>query len=136
MAAPVVQRAVVGTTGARAGRPGLGLGRPLAEFEFVQREVEVPPSPSATPTPTEPIEAVPSIPSIAAFSAFSAAPETGATAGAAGQAAQAGTAGQVAAPGREPEELLKKLYDPLVRRLKAELWLDRERRGALTDRWR
>jgi hypothetical protein len=38
--------------------------------------------------------------------------------------------------GAEPEELLKKLYDPLVRRLKADLWLDRERRGALTDRWR
>ncbi|MFJ6675396.1 hypothetical protein ACIQMJ_30195 [Actinosynnema sp. NPDC091369] len=38
--------------------------------------------------------------------------------------------------GIEPEELLKKLYDPLVRRLKADLWLDRERRGALTDRWR
>ncbi|TQM83935.1 hypothetical protein FHX81_6369 [Saccharothrix saharensis] len=38
--------------------------------------------------------------------------------------------------GPEPEELLKKLYDPLVRRLKADLWLDRERRGALTDRWR
>jgi hypothetical protein len=40
------------------------------------------------------------------------------------------------ASGLEPEELLKKLYDPLVRRLKADLWLDRERRGALTDRWR
>ncbi|MEJ2875116.1 MULTISPECIES: hypothetical protein [unclassified Saccharothrix] len=37
--------------------------------------------------------------------------------------------------GVEPEELLKKLYDPLLRRLKAELWLDRERRGLLTDRW-
>ncbi|QFZ22280.1 hypothetical protein [Saccharothrix syringae] len=36
----------------------------------------------------------------------------------------------------DPEALLNKLYDPLVRRLKAELWLDRERRGALTDRWR
>ncbi|MGM1061243.1 hypothetical protein [Saccharothrix sp. Mg75] len=34
------------------------------------------------------------------------------------------------------EELLKKLYDPLVRRLKAELWMDRERRGLVTDRWR
>lgn len=31
------------------------------------------------------------------------------------------------------EELLRKLYDPLLRRLKADLWLDRERRGALTD---
>ncbi|GAA1304666.1 hypothetical protein [Saccharothrix xinjiangensis] len=39
-------------------------------------------------------------------------------------------------PAPSPEELLDKLYDPLVRRLKAELWLDRERRGSLTDRWR
>ncbi|MBB5959295.1 pyruvate/2-oxoglutarate dehydrogenase complex dihydrolipoamide acyltransferase (E2) component [Saccharothrix tamanrassetensis] len=44
-------------------------------------------------------------------------------------------AGAPAPAGQEPEELLKKLYDPLLRRLKAELWLDRERRGVLTDRW-
>ncbi|MFD2765426.1 hypothetical protein [Micromonospora eburnea] len=46
-------------------------------------------------------------------------------------------AGQPAAPGGppaggpEPEELLKKLYDPLLRRLKTELRLDRERHGVL-----
>jgi len=44
-------------------------------------------------------------------------------------------AGQPAAPGPtpggEPEELLKKLYDPLLRRLKTELRLDRERHGVL-----
>lgn len=40
-----------------------------------------------------------------------------------------------APPEASPEELLKKIYDPLVRRLKAELWLDRERRGSLTDLW-
>jgi hypothetical protein len=38
-----------------------------------------------------------------------------------------------AAAGGDPEELVKKLFDPLLRRLKAELWLDRERRGRLTD---
>lgn len=38
-----------------------------------------------------------------------------------------------AAPPQNAEELLRKLYDPLLRRLKADLWLDRERRGALTD---
>jgi hypothetical protein len=37
------------------------------------------------------------------------------------------------ASGQNAEELLRKLYDPLLRRLKADLWLDRERRGALTD---
>ncbi|SCF03038.1 hypothetical protein GA0074695_2980 [Micromonospora viridifaciens] len=46
-------------------------------------------------------------------------------------------AGQPAAPAAtkadavEPEELLKKLYDPLLRRLKTELRLDRERHGVL-----
>ncbi|MFE5569037.1 hypothetical protein ACFQ68_28910 [Amycolatopsis japonica] len=41
-----------------------------------------------------------------------------------------------AAPAAQPEteELVKKLFDPLLRRLKTELRLDRERRGALTDR--
>lgn len=37
-------------------------------------------------------------------------------------------------PPPETEELVKKLFDPLLRRLKTELRLDRERRGALTDR--
>jgi hypothetical protein len=40
---------------------------------------------------------------------------------------------QAAAP-PETDELVKKLFDPLLRRLKTELRLDRERRGALTDR--
>jgi hypothetical protein len=35
----------------------------------------------------------------------------------------------------EPEELLKTLFDPLLRRLRTELRLDRERRGVITDRW-
>jgi hypothetical protein len=42
-------------------------------------------------------------------------------------------AAPAAGAGGEPEELLKKLFDPLLRRIKAELRLDRDRRGALTD---
>ncbi|MBB5804739.1 pyruvate/2-oxoglutarate dehydrogenase complex dihydrolipoamide acyltransferase (E2) component [Saccharothrix ecbatanensis] len=80
-----------------------------SRVEYVQREVEV------QPPPFVPVESV-----------QTAAAETPPAPAQAPQAAQ----------GQEPEELLKKLYDPLVRRLKAELWLDRERRGALTDRWR
>jgi hypothetical protein len=38
-----------------------------------------------------------------------------------------------AAAAQSPEELLKTLFDPLLRRLKAELRLDRERRGLITD---
>ncbi len=47
-----------------------------------------------------------------------------------------GPATAQAAPAAQPEteELVKKLFDPLLRRLKTELRLDRERRGALTDR--
>jgi hypothetical protein len=40
---------------------------------------------------------------------------------------------QAAAGGGDPEELVKKLFDPLLRRLKTELRLDRERHGRLTD---
>ena len=36
---------------------------------------------------------------------------------------------------QEPEELLKTLFDPLLRRLRTELRLDRERRGVVSDRW-
>ncbi|GAB2964422.1 hypothetical protein GCM10027280_61630 [Micromonospora polyrhachis] len=43
-----------------------------------------------------------------------------------------GSTGAVGAAGvAEPEELLKKLFDPLLRRLKTELRLDRERYGVL-----
>ncbi|MEH1016910.1 hypothetical protein V6U90_27890 [Micromonospora sp. CPCC 206060] len=51
------------------------------------------------------------------------------TAAAGGPAA--GPAAGMAA-GVEPEELLKKLYDPLLRRLRTELRLDRERHGVLS----
>ncbi|WP_371878887.1 hypothetical protein [Amycolatopsis roodepoortensis] len=46
------------------------------------------------------------------------------------------TPAAAAVPAAQPEteELVKKLFDPLLRRLKTELRLDRERRGALTDR--
>jgi hypothetical protein len=52
--------------------------------------------------------------------------------------ASAGTPGSASpaaapAPGMAPEELVKKLFDPLLRRLKTELRFDRERRGRLTD---
>jgi len=45
-------------------------------------------------------------------------------------------AGAAAAPaGGNPEEMVAKLFDPLLSRLKTELRLDRERRGSLTDLW-
>jgi hypothetical protein len=53
--------------------------------------------------------------------------------GAAGGAPPGGAAAGAAGGAANPEELVKKLYDPLLRRLKTELRLDRERRGMLTD---
>jgi hypothetical protein len=49
-------------------------------------------------------------------------------------AAAASVAGAPATAPPETDELVRKLFDPLLRRLKTELRLDRERRGALTDR--
>jgi hypothetical protein len=37
------------------------------------------------------------------------------------------------APGQDVDELVNRLYDPLAARLRAELWLDRERAGVLMD---
>ena len=38
-----------------------------------------------------------------------------------------------AAPQRDPAELVDRIYDTLAARLRSELWLDRERAGALMD---
>ncbi|MBN3453246.1 hypothetical protein JNN96_04360 [Mycobacterium sp. DSM 3803] len=58
-------------------------------------------------------------------------PESAAAVAAAPAAAAA--AGAAAPGGTNVDELLNKLYDPLVARLRAELWLDRERAGMLMD---
>jgi hypothetical protein len=61
------------------------------------------------------------------------------------QAVATGPAAQPAAPPGPPpaeldpgslEELAARLFDPLVARLRAELWLDRERAGMSADTWR
>lgn len=105
----------------------VGLGAPVAVSHttgtFVQR-VE---GPASTPEPQVPQRAAEVVVAREVADVPADAPDVSAAPAAAGPPASAG--------GPEPEELLKKLYDPLLRRLKAELWLDRERRGSLTDRW-
>jgi hypothetical protein len=49
-------------------------------------------------------------------------------------AASPGIPGATASP-EELDELARRLYAPMVRRLKADLLLDRDRRGLRTDRW-
>ncbi|QNE21559.1 hypothetical protein F1D05_31100 [Kribbella qitaiheensis] len=58
--------------------------------------------------------------------------QTAPQAAAAAPAAQAPAKAMGAA---EVEELAKRLYEPLTAKLRAELWLDRERAGRVTDRW-
>ncbi len=64
-------------------------------------------------------------------------PQTGESAAYAGavepSTAAAGPTGAGGAAGPNLEELAQKLFDPLSARLKAELWLDRERAGFVTD---
>ncbi|ATE56444.1 hypothetical protein CNX65_26830 [Actinosynnema pretiosum] len=85
-------------------------------------EPPVPPQAAPPPTPNAPPPGHPEAPTDPSAAS---APMT---------ASASTTSAPPATPTPEPEELLKKLYDPLLRRLKAELWLDRERRGSLTDR--
>ncbi|WP_157979816.1 hypothetical protein [Kribbella monticola] len=51
------------------------------------------------------------------------------------QAQAQAPAGGKSVSAAEVEELAKRLYEPLTAKLKAELWLDRERAGRVTDRW-
>jgi hypothetical protein len=51
------------------------------------------------------------------------------------QAAPVQAAPAKAVSAAEVEELAKRLYEPLTAKLRAELWLDRERAGRVTDRW-
>ncbi|MCP2306433.1 hypothetical protein LV79_006166 [Actinokineospora globicatena] len=111
---PVVQRAPESLPTAAPPTPR----RPVTLVPAVQR-VDDPPPPDPEPAPTPeaappPVTQVPAAP--AAVS--TAAPASGAP------------------PETVPEELVRKLFDPLLRRLKTELRLDRERRGRVTDRWR
>jgi hypothetical protein len=52
---------------------------------------------------------------------------------AAAPAATGTTAAPAAAPATDLDEMARRLFEPLSARLKAELWLDRERAGTLTD---
>ncbi len=83
-----------------------GYQAPASPEDVVQRDEEAAPAPAA---------AVPAV---------QAAPA---------QAAPAAPTKAVSAA--EVEELAKRLYEPLTAKLRAELWLDRERAGRVTDRW-
>ncbi|GAB2603159.1 hypothetical protein GCM10027269_68710 [Kribbella endophytica] len=86
----------------------------------------------------QPAEAVRSVPLQRMFSeeVVQTAEETPAAAAAPPAAAAApGEAKKATVSAAEIEELAKRLYEPLTAKLKAELWLDRERAGRVSDRW-
>ena len=88
-----------------AAAPAHEVGTRTITFPAVQREPEPEPASQAPP---------PSAPAAAETTAAAAAP--------------------AAAPqATDVEEMVNRLYDPLAARLRAELWLDRERAGALMD---
>jgi hypothetical protein len=60
-------------------------------------------------------------------------PAAGGAAPAAAAAATQGGGGGTGAGGTNVGELVNQLYDPLAARLRAELWLDRERAGVLMN---
>lgn len=104
----------LGTTG-HAATASTGLAVVQRVEEAVPPHEPPPPPPPSPPSDlNEPAEPLPE----AAPTPSSAGP------GAAGPAAAPG-----AAAATDPEELLKKLFDPLLRRIKTELRLDRERQG-------
>ena len=104
---------VSGGAHSAASRPSYDPGTNTITFAppVVQRAAE---NPSAAPEPA-PEPAPVATPAVAAV------------AGAA-PAAAAGHGG-----GGDVDELVNRLYDPLAARLRAELWLDRERAGVLMD---
>jgi len=97
-----------------------GLGRFTADGSVVFSPPAVPPSaasvqrlgPPASPAPPPP--AAPTVQLVPEPPAAAAEPEMGAD---------------------ELNELADRLYDPLLWRLRAELWFDRERAGLLADGW-
>jgi hypothetical protein len=89
----------------------------------VQREADTPgpePAPEPAPATDQPADTPPEP------GTGTAAPQSVSTATTTAQAS-------AGAPGTNLDELVQRLYDPLAARLRAELWQDRERAGALMD---
>ncbi|TCN34590.1 hypothetical protein EV644_11992 [Kribbella orskensis] len=113
---PAVQRAdVVRSVSLQQMFSGHAMTAPAEADHAVQRDEALQEAPAVQTAEPAPAPAVAPVP----------APAAGAAAG--------GGAKTVSAA--EVEELAKRLYEPLTAKLRAELWLDRERAGRVTDRW-
>ncbi len=122
-ATPMVQRSFAAMFAGSSGSTGGTAGSPAAEnpgFTTVQLQPASEPPPAATPeSATAPApEPMPE-------------PTPPPAAGAA--AATAGAAPTAGAAAADLDEMARRLFEPLSARLRAELWLDRERAGLVTD---
>lgn len=104
--------------------PRAGASLPLASA--VQR-IPVTEAPTPEPEPA-PAAEMATLHEITGVPTVARAVEEATSGPAAGQAAPAAPAAEA-----NPDETVKKLFDPLLRQLRTELRLDRERRGVLTD---
>lgn len=119
---PKVAQRLITLAPPRPSAPSPPPTRPAAALPVVvARTAQSDPTLTPTPTPSQPVAR-------AEEPATTQAPPDPVV-----QRAEAPQAGPAPQQGQSADELLRKLYDPLLRRLKADLWLDRERRGALTD---
>jgi hypothetical protein len=107
---------------------------------FLQREAEFPASDSFTAAPGPPGPAISAPEGADSGSSVQGAESVPTAQGLPGPAAKEPGAAGAAAPGNaaqaspeQLEELAKRLAGPLIRRIKAEMLLDRERRGLRTD---
>ncbi|MDQ4020285.1 MAG: hypothetical protein M3257_01305, partial [Actinomycetota bacterium] len=119
--------------------PSVGHSAPVVQRQAALLETT---PPQTVPTPPEAVAAGAPVPDVPPEGGADVVSESGGpdAAESAPGASPAGSqvAGAPAGPGApaaagSPDELVKKLFDPLLRRLKNELRLDRERRGVLTD---
>jgi hypothetical protein len=123
---PTVQR----LAGAHGAAPGPRPGAPADGARLVLDTVPTPASPDEPVWPAATVQRQ----DAPAASPPAASPVTETTPAVGGQAPAPGGAVAAAAPNPEQlEDLARRLVAPLARRLKAEMLLDRERRGLRTD---
>jgi hypothetical protein len=101
---------------------------PQQSTEQVVQRADDPSSATTMPAPTTPATVDPS-----AATGAPASTDPAAATGAAGSASPGQPTGSTSPT--EIDNLVRRLYDPIVRRLKAELQLDRERAGRSLDLW-
>ena len=106
---------------------------PAAGRSLASLETEVPVQRAAEPPAATPGEGPEAAPDPAPVGGPDTGPQVPVVARAVERPAGAPAAAAPGAQGLDVDDLARRLFDPLSARLKAELWLDRERAGLITD---